>query len=110
MAGLGKITDLIQPFHYNHTFQVMDQPFDITILPVNNQLPHLSVRPLSVVEGGTARISTNDISAYDPDTDQDELHFVLDIRPRHGKLVKDEVEMAVGESFALTDLMKPSIR
>lgn len=88
----------------------MDQPFDITILPVNNQFPHLSVRPLTVAEGGTVRISINDISAYDPDTDQDELRFVLDIQPRHGKLLKDEKAMAIGDSFTLNDLMRPGIR
>ena len=88
----------------------MDQPFDITILPVNNQFPHLSVRPLTVVEGGAVRVSINDVSAYDPDTDQDELRLVLDILPRYGQLLKDEKKMVIGQSFTLGDLMRPSLR
>ena len=90
--------------------KIMEQPFDITILPVNNQLPHMSVRRLSVAEGGSVRVSTNEISAYDPDTDQDELRFVLERLPQFGKLLKQDAVMETGDAFALVDLMRPNIR
>ena len=90
--------------------KVVDQPFDITILPVNNQLPHMSVRKLSVVEGGTVRVSTNEITAYDPDTDQDELRFVLEEPPKFGSLQKEQIIMTTGDTFTLQDLVRPNIR
>ena len=90
--------------------KIVEQPFDITILPVNNQLPHMSVRKLSVVEGGTVRVSTNEISAYDPDTDQDELRFVLEKPPQFGTLYKEETAMSTGDTFTLQDLVRPNIR
>ncbi len=90
--------------------KVMGQPFDITILPVNNQLPHMSIRRLTVTEGGSVRVSTNDISAYDPDTDQDELKFIVEEIPKFGHLLKDGISMIAGEWFNLGDLVRPSIR
>ncbi len=90
--------------------RVIEQPFDITILPVNNQLPHMSVRKLSVVEGGTVRVSTNEISAYDPDTDQDELRFVLEEPPHYGTMFKQDTVMTTGDAFTLQDLVRPNIR
>ena len=90
--------------------KVVEQPFDITILPVNNQLPHMSVRKLSVVEGDTVRVSTNEISAYDPDTDQDELRFVVERPPQFGTLFKQETKMTLGDTFTLQDLVRPNIR
>ena len=90
--------------------KVVDQPFDITILPVNNQLPHVSVRKLSVIEGGTVRVSTNEVSAYDPDTDQDELRLVLEEPPEFGTLYQEETTMKTGDTFTLQDLVRPNIR
>ena len=90
--------------------KVMDQPFDITLLPVNNQVPHMTVRRLSIIEGGTMRISASDISAYDPDTDQNRLQFILENGPQYGRILKQEEEMQPGDHFTLTDLLRPNIR
>ena len=64
---------------------------------------------LSVEEGGSVRISTNDISSYDPDTDQDELRFTLETSPRYGRLLREGMVMAASEYFSILDLIRPSI-
>jgi len=90
--------------------KVLDQAFDITILPVNNQIPHMTVRRLSIIEGGTMRISASDISAYDPDTDQNSLWFSLQTGPQYGKILKREHQLSSGDTFTLNDLLRPNIR
>ena len=65
---------------------------------------------VNVEEGGTASISTNEVSAYDPDTDQSSLTFAIDALPSHGTLWNENEQLSVGSQFTLTHLMLPTIR
>ena len=65
---------------------------------------------VNVEEGGTASISTNEISAYDPDTDQSSLTFLLDTLPLHGTLWNEDEQLHVGSQFTMTNLILPTIR
>lgn len=68
------------------------------------QVPHLSVNPLRVQEGGTVQIHPSDVTAYDPDTEQDELTFTLEKEPKYGTLQKDDIRLVQGEQFTMLDL------
>ncbi|KAK2151592.1 hypothetical protein LSH36_358g02016 [Paralvinella palmiformis] len=85
----------------NHLFH---QVFDITILPENNQVPHMMLHSLQVWEGGTTTVTNRDIMAYDPDTDQTDLSFVLEQEPKYGLLLKGETRMSSGQNFSPEDL------
>ena len=51
---------------------------NITILPVNNQVPVVTLaKPLQVKEGRRTPISIHDLSAKDPDTPTHDLKFVI---------------------------------
>ena len=50
------------------------------------------------------------ITAYDPDTDQDELRFVLEEPPKFGSLQKEQIIMTTADTFTLQDLVRPNIR
>ena len=89
---------------------VFDQTFDVTILPVNNLAPRLTVRELMIREGGSVKVTASDISAYDRDTDHAQLTFSLTETPTYGQLLKNEKPMAKGDEFLLTDLTSDVIR
>ncbi|MBN3307306.1 FREM1 protein, partial [Amia calva] len=60
---------------------------NITVLPVNNQPPSISVGEMFVVdEGSTACLSLVALSASDPDTFSEDLLFLLESPPQHGFL------------------------
>ena len=90
--------------------KIMDQAFDITIIPVNNQGPIMVVRHVSVLEGGSVTITTNEISGYDPDTDQSDLWFIIENTPAHGQLMQAEVAMQAGDRFRLEDISNRRVR
>jgi len=89
---------------------LVDQIFDITIIPVNNQLPHMSIKQIIVQEGGATAISTNEITAYDPDTDASKLVFTVDTEPKYGRLFRADMPLVEGEQFFIDDLVKANIR
>ena len=90
--------------------KILNHFFDITLLPVNNRIPHMIVNKINVLESGSAYISTNEVSGYDPDTDQSMLAFVIDTLPKHGTLWDDEEQLGIGSEFSITNLMQPTIR
>jgi hypothetical protein len=103
---------------------IMDQTFDITVMPVNNQLPHLSTTitgnaseqhsdrggKIEVIEGGSTRLDAHSVVVYDPDTDLDKLTIAVEEVPSHGRLTKDGKQMIVGDTFTPVDLNNSDIR
>ena len=74
------------------------------------QVPHMMLHPLQVWEGGTTTVTNRDIMAYDPDTDQTDLTFILEQEPRYGLLLKGETRMSSGEVFSPEDLSNGLLR
>ncbi|ELU06436.1 hypothetical protein CAPTEDRAFT_228288 [Capitella teleta] len=89
---------------------VQDESFDLTIMPVNNQVPHMVVNDISVKEGEVVHLTTSHITAYDPDTEEYELIFTLEQEPRYGQLLKDDIKLVEGEQFTLLELTSANIR
>ena len=69
-----------------------------------------SIFQINVKEGGTASISTNEISAYDPDTEQSSLTFVIHRLPMYGTLWNENEQLNEESEFTLNHLMVPTIR
>ena len=63
-----------------------------------------------VREGGGAALTTATISAYDPDTDQSDLWFILEEAPKHGQLLLQEVPLPQGDRFQLEDIKLNHVR
>ena len=89
---------------------ISGQTFDITILPVNNQIPHASISPIHVTEGGTSDVTTQHVSAYDSDTDQQTLVFMIKEPPKYGQLLKGDFRLVTGEEFLHSDLAQQKLR
>lgn len=90
--------------------KVLAQSFDITLLPVDNLPPTLSASTLRVLEGGGVKVTSNDIAALDPDTEQDALTFAVEKTPGHGRLLLRERPLKTGDQFRLADLTAGHIR
>ncbi|XP_008049143.1 FRAS1-related extracellular matrix protein 1 [Carlito syrichta] len=84
--------------------------FNITILPVDNQVPKVSTSPLKVVEGGQRIISTEHILASDGDTKLDTLYFFLRELPLHGRVELNGVPLSTGATFSWVDLCTLKVR
>ncbi|XP_042310518.1 FRAS1-related extracellular matrix protein 1 isoform X3 [Sceloporus undulatus] len=70
-----------EPLH--KSFPVYD--INITIFPVDNQAPSISTGAIFIVdEGSKATITINHLYATDPDTEDDDLQFVLVSPPQFG--------------------------
>lgn len=71
------------PVPLHKSFPVHD--INITIFPMDNQPPFISIGSVFVVEeGSSAAITVNHLIATDPDTCADELQFVLASPPQFG--------------------------
>ena len=90
--------------------KVLAQTFDVTLLPVDNLAPTLRASTLRVLEGGGVKVTSNDVTAFDPDTEQDALTFAVDRTPGHGRLLLRERPLKKGDQFRLADLTSGHIR
>ncbi|XP_031746381.1 FRAS1-related extracellular matrix protein 1 isoform X2 [Xenopus tropicalis] len=72
------------PILPNHeSFPVYD--LNVTILPVDNQPPSVIIGEIFVVdEGKSSALSVDHLSAMDPDTESNNLEFILVSPPRYG--------------------------
>ncbi|XP_035228266.1 FRAS1-related extracellular matrix protein 1-like, partial [Stegodyphus dumicola] len=101
------------PLYLQFIFSVMDkdnnivsgQIFNITIFPVNNQIPQLHTGELLVEEGSSTLLSTNELSVYDPDTLTSDLQMSLFTIPLHGSLRRSEQPLRVGDLLSLDDIL-----
>ncbi|CAL1281073.1 unnamed protein product [Larinioides sclopetarius] len=84
---------------------VMGQVFNITILPVNNQVPQLHTGELLVEEGSSTLLSTNELSVYDPDTLSSDLQMSLFTVPLYGSIRRSDQPLRVGDLLSLDDIL-----
>ncbi|XP_060629597.2 FRAS1-related extracellular matrix protein 1-like isoform X2 [Anolis sagrei] len=62
-------------------------PFYIVIVPVNDEIPQLKLRNITVMEGNTATIGPDTINVEDFDIPQDLLRFYIVTPPWHGLIL-----------------------
>ncbi|XP_004706595.1 FRAS1-related extracellular matrix protein 1 [Echinops telfairi] len=84
--------------------------FNITLLPVDNQVPEVLTTPLRVAEGGQCIISTEHILVSDVDTNLDQIHLTLQRPPFHGRLELDGLPVNTGGTFSWGDLHALKVR
>ncbi|GFY59296.1 FRAS1-related extracellular matrix protein 1 [Trichonephila inaurata madagascariensis] len=101
------------PLYLQFIFSVIDkdknfvtgQVFNITILPVNNQVPQLHTGELLVEEGSSTLLSTNELSVYDPDTLSSDLQMSLFTVPLYGSIRRSDQPLRVGDLLSLDDIL-----
>ncbi|CAH2293764.1 FRAS1-related extracellular matrix 1 isoform X1 [Pelobates cultripes] len=101
----------------NHDlFPVYD--LNITVFPVDNQPPSLTIGEIFVVdEGKSAAITINHLGATDPDTDIAAIKFILASPPQYGYIENilpspgfEKSNMGISiDSFLLSDIMSLNI-
>uniref|UniRef100_A0A8C9Q3I3 FRAS1-related extracellular matrix protein 1 n=1 Tax=Spermophilus dauricus TaxID=99837 RepID=A0A8C9Q3I3_SPEDA len=104
--------------HVQFTFSISNQHggtlhgicFNITILPVDNQVPEVSTTPLRVAEGGQCVISTEHILVSDVDTMLDNIYIALQGLPLHGRLELNGFPLDAGGTFSWGDLHTLKVR
>ncbi|XP_077973663.1 FRAS1-related extracellular matrix protein 1-like [Styela clava] len=87
-----------------HGTTLTGEQFFITVLPVDNQSPTLSVKKLKVQEGGTVVLSVRSIQLKDVDTEINQLKFILNRSPKNGFVEKYGKMMTVGDTFTYPDI------
>nr|XP_023401132.1 FRAS1-related extracellular matrix protein 1 [Loxodonta africana] len=106
------------PQHVQFTFSISNQHggilhgicFNITILPVDNQVPEVFTNPLRVAEGGQCVISTEHILVSDADTKLDNIYLSLQRPPLHGRVELNGLPLNTGSTFSWEDLHALKIR
>uniref|UniRef100_A0A2K6GRG7 FRAS1 related extracellular matrix 1 n=1 Tax=Propithecus coquereli TaxID=379532 RepID=A0A2K6GRG7_PROCO len=104
--------------HVQFTFSVSNQHgstlhgicFNITVLPVDNQVPEVVTNPLRVAEGGQCIISTEHILVSDVDTKLDNIYLSLRGLPPHGRVELDGFPLNTGDTFSWRDLHTLKVR
>ncbi|XP_052032648.1 FRAS1-related extracellular matrix protein 1 [Apodemus sylvaticus] len=84
--------------------------FNITILPVDNQVPEVFTNTLRVVEGGHCTISTEHILVSDVDTPLDSICLSLQEMPLHGGVELDGFPLNPRGTFSWQDLCTLKVR
>ncbi|KAH1169887.1 hypothetical protein KIL84_000872 [Mauremys mutica] len=78
--------------------------FTLFLQPVDNQPPQITNMGFTVLEGSSFLLTSNQLDATDQDTDTDQIIFILNQAPRHGRLCYLEGLIVQGESFLLDDI------
>ncbi|XP_024650907.2 FRAS1-related extracellular matrix protein 1 isoform X3 [Macaca nemestrina] len=84
--------------------------FNITVLPVDNQVPEVFTNPLKVTEGGQCIISTEHILISDADTKLDNIDLSLRGLPLHGRVELNGFPLNSGGTFSWADLHTLKVR
>lgn len=84
--------------------------FNITVLPVDNQVPEVFTNTLRVAEGGQCTISTEHILVSDVDTPLDSIHLSLQEMPLHGGVELDGFPLHPRGTFSWRDLHTLKVR
>ncbi|XP_036917838.1 FRAS1-related extracellular matrix protein 1 isoform X3 [Sturnira hondurensis] len=106
------------PQHVQLTFSVSNQRggtlhgicFNITVLPVDNQVPEVLTNPLRVAEGGHCVVSTEHILISDVDTKLDNIYLSLQRLPQHGRVELDGFPLNTGSTFSWGDIHALKVR
>ncbi|KAF6124411.1 FRAS1 related extracellular matrix 1 [Phyllostomus discolor] len=106
------------PRHVQFTFSISNQHggtlhgicFNITVLPVDNQVPEVLTNPLRLAEGGHCVVSTEHILISDVDTKLDNIYFSLQRLPQHGRVELDGFPLNTGDTFSWGDLHALKVR
>ncbi|XP_002915978.2 FRAS1-related extracellular matrix protein 1 isoform X13 [Ailuropoda melanoleuca] len=108
----------IRPGHVQFAFSISNQHggtlhgicFNITILPVDNQVPEVFTNPLKVTEGGQCVISTENVLVSDVDTKLDNIYLSLQRLPQCGRVELDGFSLNTGGTFSWGDLHALKVR
>ncbi|XP_066536604.1 FRAS1-related extracellular matrix protein 1a [Hoplias malabaricus] len=84
--------------------------FNITVLPVDNQIPEVQVNQLSVDEGGECWVTVDHLHLTDVDSLEESLHVELKRKPQHGELYLDGAPLSQGQTFTIRDLKNLKVR
>uniref|UniRef100_F7I8I1 FRAS1-related extracellular matrix protein 1 n=1 Tax=Callithrix jacchus TaxID=9483 RepID=F7I8I1_CALJA len=84
--------------------------FNITVLPVDNQVPEVFTNPLKVTEGGQCVISTEHILVSDADTKLNNIDLSLRGLPLHGRVELNGFPLNAGGTFSWDDLHTLKVR
>ncbi|XP_038965436.1 FRAS1-related extracellular matrix protein 1 isoform X1 [Rattus norvegicus] len=106
------------PRHVQFTVSVSNQHggtlhgicFNITVLPVDNQVPEVFTNTLRVAEGGQCTISTEHILVSDVDTPLDSICLSLQEMPLHGGVELDGFPLNPRGTFSWRDLHTLKVR
>ncbi|XP_032758269.1 FRAS1-related extracellular matrix protein 1 isoform X3 [Rattus rattus] len=106
------------PRHVQFTMSVSNQRggtlhgicFNITVLPVDNQVPEVFTNTLRVAEGGQCTISTEHILVSDVDTPLDSICLSLQEMPLHGGVELDGFPLNPRGTFSWRDLHTLKVR
>ena len=96
----------------SHGTAIMDQVFNVTVRPVDNQLPRLRALAAAVSTAGSrsVRLGADNLVIYDPDTHYNKLVVTVVATPKYGHLTKNGHLLKVGDSFPATDFNASDIR
>ena len=95
-----------------HGTAIMDQLFNITVQPVDNQTPRLRAVAAAVSTAGSraVRLGVDNLVIYDPDTEFTKLLVTVVATPKFGELTRNGEQLRVGDSFPATDFNASDIR
>ncbi|XP_032163780.1 FRAS1-related extracellular matrix protein 1 isoform X2 [Mustela erminea] len=108
----------LHPGHVQFAFSISNQHggtlhgicFNITVLPVDNQVPEVFTSSLRVTEGGQCIISTENVLVSDVDTKLDNIYLSLQRPPQCGSVELDGFPLNTGGTFSWGDLHALKVR
>ena len=89
---------------------ITGQILEVKLSAFNHSEVRVETAPLIVEAGGTVRLTSGNILAYDVEADNEEIGVMVERGPTHGYLVRNNVKLATGEVFSLDDLSSADIR
>ncbi|XP_032736459.1 FRAS1-related extracellular matrix protein 1 [Lontra canadensis] len=108
----------LHPGHVQFAFSISNQHggtlhgicFNITVLPVDNQVPEVFTNSLRVTEGGQCIINTENVLVSDVDTKLDNVYLSLQRPPQCGSIELDGFPLNTGDTFSWGDLHALKVR